>query len=72
MAVELPTVLLMGPFSALCLWATVTRSPWKHVLIILTSWCEIIGGWYTCMYLLLLNKKTRPPPLTHPPTHPSS
>ena len=66
MAVELPTVLLMGPFAALSMWATVTRSPWKHVLVILTSWCEIIGGWYTCMY------KNRPPPLTHPPTHPSS
>ena len=47
MAVELPTVLLMGPGALLCAWATLHRKEWKHVAIILVSWCEIIGGWYT-------------------------
>ena len=47
MAVELPTVLLMGPGAVLCAWATLRRAEWKHVAIILVSWCEIIGGWYT-------------------------
>ena len=45
MAVELPTVLLMGPGALLCAYATLTRASWKHVAIILVSWCEIIGGW---------------------------
>ena len=47
MAVELPTVLLMGPGALLCAYATLARKDWKHVAVILVSWCEIIGGWYT-------------------------
>ena len=47
MSVEIPTVFLMGPGALLCLYATIKRSNWKHIAIILVSWCEIIGGWYT-------------------------
>jgi hypothetical protein len=42
MAVELPTVLLMGPGALLCAYATFARKDWKHIAIILVSWCEII------------------------------
>ena len=47
LAVEFPTVFLMGPGALFCLWATLRRSTWKNVAIVLVSWCEIIGGWYT-------------------------
>jgi hypothetical protein len=47
LAVEFPTVLLMGPGALFCLYASLKRSSWKHVAIIIVSWCEIIGGWYT-------------------------
>jgi alpha-1,2-mannosyltransferase len=47
LAVEFPTVLLMGPGALFCLWAIYKRSQWKHISIALVSWCEIIGGWYT-------------------------
>ena len=47
LAVEFPTVLLMGPGALLCLYATLYRTQWKNLAIVLVSWCEIIGGWYT-------------------------
>jgi len=44
LAVEFPTVFLMGPGALFCLYAALKRSAWKHVAIIVVSWCEIIGA----------------------------
>ena len=47
LAVEFPTVFLMGPGALLCLYGILRRSAFRDLAIAVVCVVELIGGWYT-------------------------
>jgi len=47
LAVEYPTVFLMGPCALLMVYGIVNKAAWRHLLCVIVCVIELIGGWYT-------------------------
>jgi hypothetical protein len=47
LAVEFPTVFLMGPGALFMVYAILNKTSWRHLLCVVVCVIELIGGWYT-------------------------